>query len=343
MTVASINQEPDVLWNGHRVWIADGTGCSMPDTTELQEYFGQPTGQGKGCGFPVANLLALMNCKTGLLQKVLVSPLRTHDISRSGELISEMHKGDIAVYDRGFCSLPHISLLKNNGVDSVMRVQSSHRIDFRCSGKLKRNGIRRQRVTKLAKRDQLVQWHKPTTRPSWMSEEQYSQLPEVETLREISYTLNRKAFRSQKIVLVTTLNDHRKYPASKIAELYAMRWEIEDNFRDLKVSMNMDKLKCKTVIGVKKELSVFILVYNLVRQAMLQRARKHSLPTDRISFLDTLRWLIEIEHCRTDTPPIVNPYRPGISVARVVKRRPKAFPRMTSKRKIIKQKQLLIA
>ena len=32
-------------WFGHRVFIMDGSSCSMPDTAELQQHFGQPGGQ----------------------------------------------------------------------------------------------------------------------------------------------------------------------------------------------------------------------------------------------------------------------------------------------------------
>lgn len=41
-------------WHGHRVWVIDGSSCSMLDTPELQQAFGQPSGQAPGCGFPVA-------------------------------------------------------------------------------------------------------------------------------------------------------------------------------------------------------------------------------------------------------------------------------------------------
>ena len=46
-------------WHGHRVWVIDGSSCSMPDTPELQQAFGQPSGQATGCGFPVAHLMTL--------------------------------------------------------------------------------------------------------------------------------------------------------------------------------------------------------------------------------------------------------------------------------------------
>ena len=39
-------------WCGRRVWIVDGSTCSMPDTPSLQQSFGQPGGQKPGCGFP---------------------------------------------------------------------------------------------------------------------------------------------------------------------------------------------------------------------------------------------------------------------------------------------------
>src|SRR5262245_54203684 len=48
-------------WCGHRVWLLDGSSCSMPDTPALQQAFGQPGGQRKGCGFPVAHLLTLFH------------------------------------------------------------------------------------------------------------------------------------------------------------------------------------------------------------------------------------------------------------------------------------------
>ena len=322
----------DELWHGHRVWMADGSGCSMPDTPELQDYFGQPPGQRVGCGFPVAHLLDLMNCSTGVLQKMLVSPMHVHDLSRAPEISSELNEEDIVVYDRGFCSSTFIFMLSEQNLHSVIRVHSSHNVDFRQSRKEKDTGIRRQRKAKLGKKDQLIEWHKSKTKPPWMSKEKFDQLPKTLILREISYSLDRKGFRSKKIILVTTLINHNKYTPEAIAELYGMRWEIETNFRHLKISMKMDILKCKTVEGVKKELCSFILVYNMVRQAMIERAILYDMPVSRISFLDTLRWLLELRNARQNCRPIINPHRPGRKVPRVVKRRPKAYPRMTSKR-----------
>ena len=69
-------------WHGHRTFLVDGSGCSMPDTPTLQEAFGQPTEQRPGCGFPVARLLGLCHAGTGVLLKLVVAPLLTHDLAQ---------------------------------------------------------------------------------------------------------------------------------------------------------------------------------------------------------------------------------------------------------------------
>ncbi len=81
--------------------------------------------------------------------------------------------------------------------------------------------------------------------------------------------LDQKGFRPKQITLVTTLVDAEVYPKQTLADLFRQRWEIETNFGHLKTTMKMDVLKCKTVDGALKELQVFALIYNLVRQVML--------------------------------------------------------------------------
>ena len=69
-------------WHGHRTFLVDGSGGSMPDTPALQDAFGQPTVQRPGCGVPVARLLGLFHAGTGVLLKLVVAPLLTHALAR---------------------------------------------------------------------------------------------------------------------------------------------------------------------------------------------------------------------------------------------------------------------
>jgi hypothetical protein len=101
--------------------------------------------------------------------------------------------------------------------------------------------------------------------------------------------------------------------------------------------MKMDVLHCKTVPGVLKELTIFAIVYNLVRLVMWRSATLQHIGVERISFLDALRWLGAPS---TGTPLealIVNPTRPHRVEPRVKKRRPKPFPWMSTPRQTLRQ------
>ena len=91
-------------WHGHRTFLVDGSGCSMPDTPALQDAFGQSTEQRPGCGFPVAHLLGLFHAGTGVLLKLVVAPLLTHDLARVQAVHPSLQPDDVLVADRGLCA-----------------------------------------------------------------------------------------------------------------------------------------------------------------------------------------------------------------------------------------------
>ena len=122
-----------------------------------------------------------------------------------------------------------------------------------------------------------------------------------------------------------------------MADLFRQRWEIETNFGHLKTTMKMDVLKCKTVDGVLKELHVFALIYNLVRQVMLLAAVRQKVDVRRISFIDALRWLQTAQPGDELSQLVVNPHRPNRLEPRVRKRRPKEYPLMKKPRRQLKK------
>ena len=101
--------------------------------------------------------------------------------------------------------------------------------------------------------------------------------------------------------------------------------------------MKMDVLKCKTVKGVLRELQVFALIYNLVRQVMLEAACHQGVDVRRISFIDALRWLQTAKPGNELPKLVVNPYRPNRIEPRVRKRRPKEYPLMNKPRRQLKK------
>ena len=77
------DERPEARWLGHRVFLLDGPSFSRPDTPELREHFGQPSGQAEDCGFPVAHLMALFDARRGYLLRAMAQPLYTRDMSQA--------------------------------------------------------------------------------------------------------------------------------------------------------------------------------------------------------------------------------------------------------------------
>jgi Transposase DDE domain len=334
-------------WHGHRTFFVDGSGCSMPDTPALQEALGQPTEQRPGCGFPVARLLGLFHAGTGVLLKLVVAPLLTHDLAQVQAVHPSLQAGDVLVADRGLCSYAHLAILVQAGMHAVLRVWARQIVDFTPGRPFVMPGVRRTPAVKgvprsrwlkaLGVHDQLVVWLKPKTCPSWLSRETLAALPESLGLREVRYDTGRPGFRTRQITLVTTLLDAESYPVADPADLYRQRWQVETAPSQLKTTMQMEVLHCKTVPGALKELTVFALVYNLVRMVMCQSATLQHLGVERISFLDALRWLGAPSSGISLGVLIILPIRPHRVEPRVKKRRPKPFPLMIKPRHALRQ------
>lgn len=333
-------------WHGHRLWLADGSSCSMPDTPELQHAFGQPGQQTAGCGFPVAHLLTLFHAGTGLLLRTIAAPLRTHDMAQASQLHAEMSPGDVLIADRGFCSYAHMSLLLQAGLHAVFRLHQKQLVDFRIGrmhsppfGPYKNlKGLPKTRWLKwLGTLDQQVEYFKPKVLPDWLDAETYAALPPSIVLRELRYRIEQPGCRTHEVILVTTLIDAEVYPAAELEGLYGQRWQVETDLRHLKQTLRMDVLRTKTVAGIHKELAMFALVYNLVRLVMLAAAQRQKVPVERISFIDALRWLRHAKAGGKLRDLEVLPYRPGRHEPRVRKRRPKEYDLMNRPRDELRQ------
>ena len=66
------------------------------------------------------------------------------------------------------------------------------------------------------------------------------------TLRLIKLPVSARVHRTQNIVLVTTLLDPVAYPVKELGELYFQRWSVELHFREIKITLGMDDLRCQT-------------------------------------------------------------------------------------------------
>jgi len=157
--------------------------------------------------------------------------------------------------------------------------------------------------------------------------------------------------------IITTLLDDKLYPASEIADVYYQRWDVELFFRDIKTTMRMDILRCKTPEMIRKEILMYLIAYNCVRRLMIEAAAIKSVPLRRISFkgcVQALRqWQPYLNHgkmkhdertrlirCLTESiAGNTMPERLGRNEPRAVKRRPKPYRLLTAPRHEMKEIQ----
>ena len=335
-------------WCGLRTYLVDGSSTIAPDTPQTQQAFGQPTGCKKGCGFPVPKILGLFDAFSGLMVQTLCFALYTHEQSKVWQLHPLLRMGDVLVGDRGFCSFVHLAMLSLRSVHGLFRIHQKQIVSFRPHRRYRRKYPKGRKVASerlprsrfvrhLGKWDQVVEWFKPANRPKWMGCEQYALLTESLLVRELRFILQNNGQRTRIITIATTLLDPIAYPKQKIAELYGIRWTVETHFGQLKTTLKMRKLKSKTPAGLMKELIVYAIVYNLIHLMMLKSAQAQCVSPDRISFIDTLRWLLSAQPGQTLPRLLINPHRPDRHEPRVVKDREDTYTKMTCPRQLLRK------
>lgn len=325
------------LWLGRCVKVVDGTGVSMPDTAANQKAWPQPSEQKLGCGFPVVKLVACFCLASGALLEWVEGTLKEHDCRLLQKLLSVFQKGDVVLADRGFSSYASLATLRARGVDAVMRLHQFRKLDWRAG-------------QRLGRRDRLVTWQRGALQGKLWTAEQWAQVSAELPVRLVEIVVAVPGFRTQKLVLVTTLLDAQTYSTAALGQLYFRRWAVELFFRDSKTTLGLDVLRCQTPAMVRKEIVMHAVAYNLIRALMQDIAHSYQVTLHRLSFkgtVDALRqWRDLFENTKTQPRAVCKLRqlfyqsiahdrlldRPDRSEPRAVKRRPKNFRLLTKPR-----------
>ena len=337
--------QPSLL-SGRPVKLVDGSTVSMPDTPANQAEYPQSRSQQPGLGFPLARIVALMSLTCGAVLDLAIGPYKgkqTGETALFRQLWRSLFAGDVVVGDRYFASYWDLALLTLGGVDSVFR---QHQLRL----------TREHRIQRLGTGDYLLRLPKPS-RPSWLDKESYRQIPDELIVREVTVRVRVRGFRVRQLTLVTTLCDARTTSAGELAEAYRLRWHAELDLRTIKVTMQMDVLRCKTPEMVRKEIWMHLLAYNLIRGVMVEAALRHGVHPRDVSFKGALQTLSAyrplVERARVaDLPALYDDLlsaiashrvgnRPNRYEPRAIKRRPKSQALLTIARR--EAKRLLAA
>lgn len=331
-------------WKDRRVVVVDGTGVSMPDTEANQATWPQSRSQKPGCGFPTARVCACFCLQTGALLSYRVGNKKSHELPLLRQQWDTFRPGDIFLGDKGFCSYYDVWKLQQRGVDSVITLARRTPVEAASA------------IAVLGQDDLLIQWPKPASSKAMSyRKDEWKALPDQLTLRQVKVTLNTPGFRTKSFYLVTTLTDAATYSAAELAGLYLRRWDVELFFRDIKTTMGMDILRCRTPAMVKKEILMHLIAYNAIRLLIVDAAESVKQAPRRISFKASIQALRHweplfsradlsdrerrslMESLRKVIAANILTQRPGRQEPRCIKRRPKPFALLTAPRHQMKE------
>ena len=266
------------LWYNRQVKVIDGTTINAPDTPDNQKKFPQPTSQEQGLGFPKIRLLGMLSYSTGSLLDLSINKYSgkgTGELSLLNDILSSINEDDIILGDAMFGTYFVLSELLRRGAHGLFPI---------CGG---RKDSKVSHVSGL-KKDRIVKWNKPD-KPCWLSQEVYDATPDTIEVRQVEIKPSKKT----KMSLVTTLKDKKQHPSKDMSNLYKNRYNaIELPFRDIKVTMSMDELSCKSPDMLEKEIWMCMFGYNLVRSMISMSAKLFSALPKKIGFKNAISELV---------------------------------------------------
>jgi hypothetical protein len=281
--------------------------------------------------------VVLFSLCSGAILTVMMGNLHGHDLRLLCSLWDELKIGDILLGDRAYGEFATLASLPRRGVDVVARLHHRRKVDFR-------------KAKPLGKNDGLFVWTKTYQQSGIFSPEQWDLLPAEITVRMVRFTTCIRGFRNRRVTLVSSLLDAGLYPAAQLAALYVRRWQLELCLRDLKTTLGMDQLRCKSPEMAEKELLAYLVAHNLVRCLMAEAVACHQVGLERVSFkgtVDALRQFSDAISRATNRTlrrqlwedlllslarDLVR-LRPNRTEPRAVKRRPKPYPLLNKHRR----------
>jgi hypothetical protein len=181
-----------------------------------------------------------------------VASFKTSKMELSRLLYESLDPLDVALADQAYGTYVDLALVRKQGADGVFRKHHARDTDFR-------------RGQKLGISDHAVVWHKPRKCPTHLSAVEFDLLPDTLAVREVCLRLRRRGFRDQRIIIVTTMLDAKRYTPQKLTLLYGLRWQAaEVNLRHLKTTLSMAMLSATPPQMVLKDLWAHLLTYTSI-------------------------------------------------------------------------------
>ena len=230
--------------------------------------------------FPLIRGVSLISMVTGLLVDLMLGPYagkQSGETALMWQILDRLQAGDTLVADCYYCSYWIVAACKNKGVNIVMK--NHHKRDDEPLG-----------AKRIDRHQRTTVWLRPQC-PTWMSKEEYAQMPKQIEIRLVDIVIDQPGFRSKKFTIATTMLQREVFTRDWLMSVYRSRWLVELDIRAIKCSLGMDIVRAKTPAMVQTEIWSCLLAYNLIRMKMLQSCAANGRMPRTLSFTTTMQLL----------------------------------------------------
>lgn len=267
------------IFDNRRVFIIDGTTITLPPTPCLKKAFPPATNQHGESVWPVAMLMVATELQSGciLVPKVdpMYGPNNSSEAKQARGIVGELPESSIVLADSGFGIFSVAYHTQQAGHDFLFRLSASRFKSYR-------------RKAELIDEGEGYKSYQFLWTPSAKEHKSNPDLPENASLNVFIHEVELEG--GTTLALVSGMD----FDAACLAELYRRRYDVEFDIRDVKVTMDTENIRAKSVDMAMKELMGSIIAYNLVAQLRRGAAKLAKVPPRRLSFSGV--WLSFRDH-----------------------------------------------
>jgi len=222
------------MWRGLYLYAIDGIQLTLPRTKDIiaENYSGRKVSKYRESYMPKMFAVGAVDVINGIVKEFREHPT-LNEIADALDIIPKLEVKSLTIYDRLYGSKKMVVTHSEAGNHFLFRLRKSVCKEMKVIFKSKR---KRMSVTVEGAAVQLIKVFNPTTR----------------AYDHFATSLSKKQI-NQKV----------------IRQLYNLRWEIENTFRDFTKTIRLEQWHSKFINGIRQELWVAIWLYNFVKMKIL--------------------------------------------------------------------------
>lgn len=234
---------PTLTWEGFNLLAVDGSTLRVPDRPDIAEHFGvwKPR-NGKPC--PKARVSQLFDVLNKITVDAILSPKKEGERELAAQHFLKLLPNDLVLLDRGYPAYWLFNLILTLEANFCARVSCKK---WKVIRKFYESG-EKEKIVKLT--------------PPASSFKKCAEMgldKKTVKVRLIRVELDT----GETEVLITSLMDKERYPENMLADLYHLRWPVEEDYKVMKCRLEIENFSGKSVHSVYQDFHAKLFSKNL--------------------------------------------------------------------------------